>query len=247
MHIDGRLQDYIAASFAVTTLDDLADLIQQATVDIGYESFSLHHQCDLSVPSDATVALSTIELDWSARFNSRRYFRYCPLATTSQRYGAPFAWEQVSKLIPITDRQHRIFQEARGFGLVDGLVVPLHMPGEHLAACTFYASRGKAVEPENMAIAHVIATFAYQKALQLVRGASRTGSPALSDRQIDCLVLAAAGKSEWEISEILDISKSTVHYHMSTAMRRYGVYKRQQLIFCALRDGLISFADIGHF
>jgi LuxR family quorum-sensing system transcriptional regulator CciR len=67
----------------------------------------------------------------------------------------------------------------------------------------------------------------------------------LTDRQIDCLLLSAAGKTEWETARILGISLSTVHSHMMQAMRRYGVFNRQQLLFHALRDGLISFADLG--
>jgi len=46
---------------------------------------------------------------------------------------------------------------------------------------------------------------------------------------------------------VLGIAESTVHSHMMQAMGRYGVANRQQLLFCALRDGHISFSEVQSF
>jgi LuxR family quorum-sensing system transcriptional regulator CciR len=68
--------------------------------------------------------------------------------------------------------------------------------------------------------------------------------PRLTDRQRDCLVWAARGKSDWEISRILGIGQETVIQHLKTARERYGVAKRTQLAVSALFDGTISFFDV---
>jgi LuxR family quorum-sensing system transcriptional regulator CciR len=68
--------------------------------------------------------------------------------------------------------------------------------------------------------------------------------PGLTDRQRDCLLWAARGKSDWEISRILGISHETVIQHLKQARERYGVGKRTLLAVHALFDGTISFLDI---
>jgi LuxR family quorum-sensing system transcriptional regulator CciR len=69
-------------------------------------------------------------------------------------------------------------------------------------------------------------------------------APGLTERQRDCLLWAARGKSDWEISRILGISRETVIQHLKQARERYGVGKRTLLAVHALFDGTISFLDI---
>ena len=66
----------------------------------------------------------------------------------------------------------------------------------------------------------------------------------LTDRQRDCVVWAARGKSDWEIAQILGISHETVIQHLKQARERYGVSKRTMLAVSALFDGTISFIDV---
>jgi LuxR family quorum-sensing system transcriptional regulator CciR len=66
----------------------------------------------------------------------------------------------------------------------------------------------------------------------------------LTDRQRDCVIWAARGKSDWEISRILGLSEDTVTEYLKRARQRYGVSKRTMLAVHALFDGAISFADV---
>jgi DNA-binding CsgD family transcriptional regulator len=229
----------------VSEISDVPCLIQDATVLLGYDCFALVQHVDLASPQDGVVAMSTYEADWVGRIIDRRYFRFDPIHAASKRTRSPFGWQAIHELIEVTQRQQRVLDQACRFGLVDGMTVPLRQPGERLATCTFASRQRKIIGPDQIAMAHVIATFGYEAALRLTRSSQLVDvSPSLTSRQLDCLALAAAGKSEWEISRILHISKSTVHFHMLSAMRRYGVYKRTELIYRALRDGLISYSDV---
>ena len=64
-------------------------------------------------------------------------------------------------------------------------------------------------------------------------------------RQRDCLLWAARGKTDWEISRILDISEETVARHIRLACDRYGVTKRVALAFCAVSERIITVHDVG--
>jgi DNA-binding CsgD family transcriptional regulator len=45
----------------------------------------------------------------------------------------------------------------------------------------------------------------------------------LCPRQVECIALVAQGKSDWEIGQILGLSRDTVHEYVESARRRYGV------------------------
>ena len=66
----------------------------------------------------------------------------------------------------------------------------------------------------------------------------------LTDRQRECVMWAARGKSDWEIARILGISHETVIEHLRHARERYGVGKRTLLAIHALFDGTIGFLDV---
>jgi LuxR family quorum sensing-dependent transcriptional regulator len=62
----------------------------------------------------------------------------------------------------------------------------------------------------------------------------------LSPREVECLGLAAAGKSEWEISRILGISEHTSEKHLLNAKMKLGAVNRVQAVAEAIRRGFIT-------
>lgn len=55
--------------------------------------------------------------------------------------------------------------------------------------------------------------------------------------------MAIQGKTDWEISVILELSQETVSQHLDMARERYGVTKRLPLAIHAIFDGQISFIE----
>ena len=67
---------------------------------------------------------------------------------------------------------------------------------------------------------------------------------ALTERQRECVLWSARGKTAGETAGILGISEETVVRHLKIARERYSVPCRQMLILCALFDGIIGFSDV---
>jgi DNA-binding CsgD family transcriptional regulator len=59
-------------------------------------------------------------------------------------------------------------------------------------------------------------------------------------RESEVLAWVAAGKSDWAIGRILNISGKTVNFHVENAKRKLGVGTRVQAVIVALRFGLIG-------
>jgi DNA-binding CsgD family transcriptional regulator len=62
----------------------------------------------------------------------------------------------------------------------------------------------------------------------------------LSERQIDCLKLVAAGQSSPEIARALGLSPRTVDQYIADACARLAVRTRVQAVVVAIRLGLIT-------
>ncbi len=66
------------------------------------------------------------------------------------------------------------------------------------------------------------------------------GNLRVSGRESQVLRLVAAGKSDWEIGQILKISEKTVNFHVENAKRKLGGATRIQAVVAAMREGLIE-------
>ena len=131
--------------------------------------------------------------------------------------------------------------------------MPIHLPGECAGSCNFVALPGKTVVATILPAAQYVGCFAFEAARRMgqtserrARNGAPKGIPHLSMRQLDCIVLAAQGKSDTDAGQLLGISNQTVHQHIETAKRRYGVATRAQLIVRALFDSQLIFQDILH-
>lgn len=65
-------------------------------------------------------------------------------------------------------------------------------------------------------------------------------APSLSPRQIECLRLAAAGKTSVEIAATLGLSSRTVDQYVGEACERLKVRNRTQAVAKASELGLLS-------
>jgi DNA-binding CsgD family transcriptional regulator len=62
----------------------------------------------------------------------------------------------------------------------------------------------------------------------------------MTARESEVLAWVAAGKSDWAIGQILNISGKTVNFHVENAKRKLGVATRVQAVVAALRTGIIG-------
>ena len=70
--------------------------------------------------------------------------------------------------------------------------------------------------------------------------AERMANPELSDRENQVIRLIAAGKSNHDISTTLNISESTVKFHVNNILSKLGVNDRTQAALAALKRGFAT-------
>jgi DNA-binding CsgD family transcriptional regulator len=73
-----------------------------------------------------------------------------------------------------------------------------------------------------------------------VRQCRPVASTRMTARESEVLAWVAAGKSDWAIGQILNISGKTVNFHVENAKRKLGAGTRVQAVIAAMRVGLIG-------
>ncbi|XLM18101.1 LuxR family transcriptional regulator [Pseudomonas sp. PLMAX] len=61
----------------------------------------------------------------------------------------------------------------------------------------------------------------------------------LTNREREVLQWSAAGKSSWEIGQIVECTEAGVNYHFCNIRRKFGVSSRWSAVVKALEQGLI--------
>jgi LuxR family quorum-sensing system transcriptional regulator CciR len=196
-------------------------------------------------PPKGAVALVNYPADWLEHFSAKRYARYDPVFHAARAAATPFRWSDILYGRDLRANQKRILSEARECGIVDGITIPIHTPYALPASCSLVPGPD-GFDPLLMPDLQFMAIHAHDEARR--RLGDKLASPVrLTERQRECLVLAANAKSDWVIGQILGVSPRTVHNTLEMVKRRYGVSHRIQAVMRALLDGEISAHDIGVF
>ena len=249
------VEEFVRASKRVTRMSELGELLSTAVKTFGFDHVALVHHVDLSDQASRRTAVQFINYPdaWRAMMRANAYMRDDPVLAAVQKSAAAFLWSDVPRIIKMNRRQAEILSTATACGMGEGFTVPIHVPGEYLGSCSFGMAWGRELRPELLPAAQYVGCFAFEAARRirtaeaLAEGAplpEAATRPTLTGRQFDCLVLAAQGRSDWHIAQLLGISPETVHQHIETAKRRYQVSSRTQLVVRALFDSQITFADV---
>lgn len=241
------IQDFVYASRQFDDLQDLRESVEDTAARFGIRYFLLSHHVNIASPK--IVRLSNYPEDWREKMRAEKQFSVDPVVRACQRTATPFLWSELDRLIRLSPTQHEILEGAARAGLGAGFTVPIHIPGECTGSGSFATDSGHDLDASIVPTLQYLASFAFEAARRLCLKADRlddalAAPPVLTQRQLDCLVLIAQGKSDWDVGQILGISHRTVQEHVDTARKHYGVGSRTQLIIRTLFDNQIGFQDV---
>jgi len=211
-------------------------------------NFGINRFAYLGFPQPAPgkpVLISTYPSQWTSYYFKRRYFDIDPVVAQVRNSLLPFHWDSEEAGRRASSEQKRFFGEATAFGIKCGLSVPIHDGKGGVAAITF-ASNGKAdilkrTIDAHRHLFHLSAIYFHVHARQKLESIVDFARPHLSPREIGCLQWVVRGKSTWEISQILTISRRTVVFHLENAKRKLNAVTLAQAVAIALQNGLIEF------
>nr|NUR36762.1 LuxR family transcriptional regulator [Sphingomonas sp.] len=238
-----RVEEFVNDVRKLERPAELASAIGAVGADLGCRYFALTHHVDMRTMSDA-IRLHNYPDGWAEWFDERALGTSDPVHRASNLTSVGFAWSSLPDMLALTPQDLAVLAAARNEGIGDGFTVPAHVPGEAHGSCSFACDLGQRIAPDHMPLLQLVGIFGFEAARRMRRAGTRITPIALTDRQRECVMWAARGKTDWEISRILGVSHGTVIEHLRHARERYGVTKRTLLAVHALFDGTIGFLDI---
>ena len=223
--------------------EDLRRLVGLAAEDLGFHYFALLHHSSLGSASRRLIRVHNYPLEWEEELVSAELARDDPVHLACARTNIGFAWDELGTLLTINGRHRQILERSRRHGMGDGFTVPANIPGEPSGSCSFAVRLGRSFPSHRLMCAELIGAHAFRAARRIHDIAAVREQPHLSRRELECLRLVAAGKTDWEIAAILRLSVETARQYVKSARAAYDVVSRTQLVVHGLRDSRISFDD----
>lgn len=220
-----------------TDADAIADIMLRAIEPYGFHSFIISGLPDLGMDFRPFVLLSGWDEDWFDRYAERGYVHHDPVARHSFFTTLPFEWSEA-----LADRQTdeaalRVVEEARDFGLTEGLCVPVHMESGAKGAVSLAGEAAHLGQLQRLEL-HMLALYVHGRLRFL-----QTAAPprrAITAREAEVLKWAAVGKTASEIADITGLTTRTINQHCENAQKRMGTSNRLHTVVEALRQGLIT-------
>lgn len=231
----------------VSSADDLRQALLAVSAQLGFTYFALSHHVDIARVGGDAIRLHNYPARWADYYDRNALGVSDPVHRASHLTSIGFCWSRIPSMIALTPRDEQVLALGAEQGIGDGFTVPAHVPGEAQGSCSFANDAGRPMPAAMLPLAQLAGLFAFEAArrLWMPRGqAEALRARRLTDRQRDCVLWLARGKTDWETGQILGVSEGTVKVHVKHAREKLGVGKRTLVVIQALFDGSLSFTDV---
>lgn len=191
----------------------------------------------LALPNELTdtpVLISNYPTIWTTHYVQMRYERLDPVIVQALREPEPFQWGLGFGPVENSAAGQQVFEEAARFGIRCGFTIPVHDTTGAIAAITFAADARRSsferVVERHAGVLQLMAMYFHAHASRKLPSRRKIDGILLSPREIECLKWAAEGKSAWDTSRILGISRHTVTFHLDNARAKLGVRSTVQAV-----------------
>lgn len=216
---------FVHAVDPIERKDDIPTAFLALIVSLGFTSATC---VTLSANGGAvSVLMNTQPWQFAPEMLTGPNFIDHPLVQEARSRRRPFAWSDAPTVLEALDQTP--------FG--DGFVVPIF---ESNGAIGLVCVAGEGVDLDTSArgVLSLASVYVYAK---LCAGPPAVPQPAthLTRREREVMRWIVKGKTDWEIGQILLISKKTVNYHIENVKRKYGATTRMRAVMAALEEGLL--------
>lgn len=189
---------FVEEARCALTTDTLEEALRDCCAAMGIHYFALTHHIDFRREDGPAVRVHNYPLAWQEWFDERGLGRSDPVHRASHLASVGFAWSSVPDMIKLTPDDRHVLEQAYRIGIGEGFTIPASVPGETLGSCSFAVRAGEEFPAQFQLICQVVGGFAFEAARRL--SGAREGviaqTPILTDRQRDCVLWAARGKTD---------------------------------------------------
>lgn len=239
------LCDTIAATRCAQSTEEIHAVCVGIAEAYGFEYFHFAARFPSSFVKPFVLVISGYPETWREHYTACNYMAIDPTVAHCTHSVRPLIWDELLPLEQEDEAVRQLMSEARAHGLGSGFTVPTHGAQGEISLFSMASARtgeaGRSRIDEVLASVHLIAAHLHEAACRLAESDKLPFQrPALTQRERECLLWAAEGKTSWETAQILGISERTVIFHLQNVSEKLGCANRQQAVARAIAQGLIA-------
>jgi DNA-binding CsgD family transcriptional regulator len=238
MRVSQVVLEAIEAVDKATTRHGVVAKMKHALASVGrnYFCLNLFPQPDQNFV-DAIVACE-LPPAWLELYLRENFVSVDPSIRHCKKVVLPFSYRDAPYDATREPRAVEVVNRARDFGVCNGFIFPIPGPIGSIGDMWVGGTDDPLSKGDELAV-QMLALYAFYKIQQLIH--PKAGAKVkLSEREREVLTWVAAGKTAWEIGELLNISQRTVEWHIQHAAQKLGARNRMQAVVIAARDRLIE-------
>ncbi|MGF6490283.1 autoinducer binding domain-containing protein [Pseudomonas frederiksbergensis] len=184
-----------------------------------------------------TINLNNYPTAWNTKYEKEHFSEVDPILAHCTHSELPILWQEEIFCKTPTLRQAQKQQGLRyGWSQSvhdkNGLCSMLSLARSHCPITTYELYK-------NLGYALFISRHLHELVAKELPAPSKPGTVHLSSREIEVLKYSADGKTADEVAIILNLSPSTVQFHIRGAIRKFGVNNKIAAVIRAARVGVI--------
>lgn len=222
------------------TAYDVLRLLKKLTLDLGYRYFSVYR-----LPGDPgdDFADLTLVSNWPPElvraYDEHKLLPASPMIKALRGTTRPITWDVAGLNSNRGDgADELVISLFREYGLLSGICFPVHDARGRRGAVSFAGDREACSLNEQVQLAW-LCNLIFQQA-DASRSEAERSLPKLTERETQCLVWTAAGKTSPEIAVILELSEHTVNHYLASSCQKLSAVNRAHAVAKALRLGHID-------
>lgn len=231
--------DFVDAIERVTDPGTVIELFDGELKRYGFHAWLITGLPNHGERIDPLMMLNGWPKGWTETYTRLNLVQNDPVVAHCFRSTAPFVWRD-APYDPLTNpKAKEVMDRATDFRMNEGFCVPIHSSEGFQAVVTMAGEQVEAARQVRRAL-HLMALYAYGKAVELCLPKKFPEPRLLTKREREVLQWTAAGKTAWEISQILGVAESTIIAHLKSAAAKYDTSNRVATVVAALRRCEIS-------
>lgn len=218
----------------------ISGIMHDAISDYGFDRFIVSGLPDRGVDVRPFVLCTGWDPEWYDRYTGLGYVHIDPVARHCFTTTLPFDWSDAPYDVESDMPARRVMDEARDFGMDQGLCVPIHMEGGMQGVVSLVGQTDHLDDKSRLEL-HMLSLYVHGQLRFLnTQKNDQSFRRAITTREAEVLKWVAAGKTAYDISRITGLSARTVNQHCENAQMRLGTNNRVHTVVEAIRHKLIT-------
>jgi DNA-binding CsgD family transcriptional regulator len=224
------------------TFTDLASLIEdfhQTIRAFGFTSCACGAWTGIGKNRTNRFFFNSWPLGWLEIYNRGGFFRDDPFVQESHARMESYLWTESESNQALTPRAREIYAATRAFGWKEVMGIPIHGPADYQGFVAMATTDSITLKAHERAFLEMAAHAIHNRCRKEIGFGLTPDLPRMTAREVECLKWVAAGKTNWEIGQILGVAASTVHFHIEGAKKKLKKTTRTEAVAVLVLHGLI--------